>query len=293
LWIEQLVAESTGKEGKGILPIAGEPPVEARAYGNDRVFVRFRVDGHENAEDSKRVRELTAAGHPVIEMVLNDLYDLSDIFYTWEFATAIAGSFLGIDPFDQPNVQESKDNTKQLLDEYRSKGALPARTAVASDGDMKVFAAEGAKTEASLQAAVQALLSKVKAGDYVALTEYIDESNSHDELISQIRSHLVRALHVATTSGYGPRFLHSTGQLHKGGSDQGVFIQITADDAEDVKIPGETFTFSVLKQAQAIGDFQSLASRNRRAINVHLGKDSVAGLRRLASAIEQAVSVTL
>jgi transaldolase / glucose-6-phosphate isomerase len=252
--------------------------VGAESYGNDRVFVRVGLGQSERHEEAARVKELAAAGHPVIELNLRDEYDLADTFYVWEFATAVAGSLLGINPFDQPNVQESKDNTKQLLEAYTAEGSLPKSTTVNIDDPGAVEA-------------IGALLSKVKAGDYIALTEYIEESAGHDEIIRKVREHLVRSLHVATTSGYGPRFLHSTGQLHKGGSDQGVFIQITADDVEDLNVPGQKYTFGVLEQAQATGDFQSLEKRNRRALHVHLGHDTYEGLRKLAAAVEQATTV--
>lgn len=269
LWVEQLVAESTGKEGKGIVPVAGEPALPVEAYGDDRLFVSVRLRA---SDDTSRLRDLAAAGHPVIDLVLEDALDLGEIFYVWEFATAIAGASLGINAFDQPNVHESKDNTKRLLEEYRGSGKL-------TEGE---FATVGD------DAAVAALLAQVRPGDYVALTEYFAETHGRDERIGEIREAIARELRVATTTGYAPRFLHSTGQLHKGGADNGVFLQLTAD-SPDVPIPDEPFGFAVLARAQAIGDFESLASRNRRRLRIHLGSDVEQGLQWLAGAVRGAV----
>ena len=271
LWIEQLVAESTGKEGKGILPIAGEPRLAASEYGKDRVFVAVRL---RRSDETQYLRELTAAGHPVIDIVLEEAIDLGETFFLWEFATAVAGAILGINPFDQPNVQESKDNTKRLLDEYRSKGAM-------GDGTKQATVEDGA---------LAALLEQVRPGDYVAFTEYFAETPSRDKLIAEIRESVARELRVATTTGYGPRFLHSTGQLHKGGGDNGVFVQLTGGPRVDVPIPGEQFGFGVLARAQAIGDFQSLASRKRRAASIDLGEDVEQGLQRLREAVKSALA---
>lgn len=271
LWVEQLIAESTGKEGKGVVPIAGEPPLDAKAYGNDRLFVCVRMRG---SDETARLRDLSNAGHPVVDIVMEDALDLGEIFFLWEFATAVAGALLGIDAFDQPNVQESKDNTKRLLEEFKSTGKMTfAGTQVAPDDN-----------------AVAALLSKVKPGDYVALTEYFGETTKRDGWIAQIRETIARELKVATTTGYGPRFLHSTGQLHKGGGDNGVFLQLTGGPAGDVPIPNEPFGFGVLVRAQAIGDFESLLKRNRRAISVSLGSDVDRGLEQLAQAVKSAVA---
>ena len=267
LWIEQLIAESTGKEGKGILPIAGEPPLKASDYGKDRLFVCVRLRG---SDDVAKLKELTDAGHPVVDLVLNDAEDLGEIFFTWEFATAIAGALLGIDAFDQPNVQESKDNTKRLLEEFKSSGKL-------NDPDLIPVADAADK--------VAALLSGAKPGDYVALTEYIAQSPQRDKTIAEIRESIARELHVATTTGYGPRFLHSTGQLHKGGGANGIFIQMVGT-TDDVPIPGEPFTFGTLARAQAIGDYESLKSRGRRAVRIDLGSDIDGGLARLAEVVK-------
>jgi transaldolase/glucose-6-phosphate isomerase len=272
LWIEQLIAESTGKEGKGIVPIAGEPPLDPRDYGNDRVFVSVRLRGADNLD---RLKALADAGHPVIDQVLNDPLDLGEIFFTWEFATAVAGALLGIDAFDQPNVQESKDNTKKLLEEFKSKGTMTFTGSQVNPDDAD---------------AIGELLAKVKPGDYVALTEYIAPMTSRDKTIAAIRETIARELHVATTTGYGPRFLHSTGQLHKGGADNGVFIQMSGGGGDELPIPGETFGFGVLCRAQAIGDYVSLASRNRRLVSVNLGSDPDSGLQTLQETVKRVVA---
>jgi transaldolase/glucose-6-phosphate isomerase len=272
LWVEQLIAESTGKEGKGIVPIAGEPPLDVKSYGKDRLFACVRM---RNSDETQRLRELTSAGHPVIDIVLEDGLDLGEIFFAWEFATAVAGAILGIDAFDQPNVQESKDNTKKLLEEFKS------------TSNMTTAAAQVPVSEADK---IAALLGKVKAGDYVALTEYFAETPARNKMIDTIRTEIGNALGVATTTGYGPRFLHSTGQLHKGGADNGVFLQLTGGRGPDIPIPAEKYTFGVLVRAQAIGDFQSLHSRNRRAISISLGDDVDGGLQQLATAVKNATS---
>jgi hypothetical protein len=287
LWIEQLIAESTGKEGKGIVPVANEPLGPPSVYGSDRLFVSIavnRLDG----ETEVKLKALEAAGHPVVYRTLTDLYDLGEEFFLWEMATAFAGQRLGINPFDQPNVQESKDATKELLDAYTKNGTLAEQSVLVSDGGLTIYADERTRAElssASVRDALKAHLSRAGAGDYIALLNYIEETPAHEAVIQAIRTHLRDATRCATTTGYGPRFLHSTGQLHKGGSDAGVFLQITAPDRTDLRIPGESYTFSILKQAQALGDFRSLSSRGRRAIRVDLGADATAGLCRLQQLI--------
>jgi transaldolase/glucose-6-phosphate isomerase len=272
LWVEQLVAESTGKEGKGVVPVAGEPELKAAEYGNDRLFVSVRL---RRSDETSRLRELSAAGHPVVDIVLEDALDLGEVFFVCELATAVAGALLGIDAFDQPNVQESKDNTKRLLEEFKSTGKMTFT---------------GTQVTADDAEAIGGLLAKVKPGDYVALTEYFAGTPERDARIAAIRETIARELRVATTTGYGPRFLHSTGQLHKGGADNGVFLQLTGGGGPDVPIPGEPFGFGVLVRAQAIGDFLSLQSRNRRAVSVNLGEDIDAGLDALLQTVKHAVA---
>jgi len=290
LWIEQLIAESTGKEGKGIIPIAGETLGAPSVYGNDRLFVHISV-GAPDAGSEAKLQALEAAGHPVVRRTLHDLLDLGEEFYLWEMATAVAGAIIGIDSFDQPNVQESKDNTKHFLEVYKKNGSLPDQELGSEGRGLKGYCDAESVTElgsgASIDAFITLHLSRAHAGDYIALLDYIQVTDEHEEVIQAIRTHLRDALHVATTTGYGPRFLHSTGQLHKGGPASGVFIQVTADNAVDVQLPNEAFTFGVLKQAQALGDFQSLASRHRRAIRLHLGADIGGGLRTLLEIVQK------
>jgi transaldolase/glucose-6-phosphate isomerase len=284
LWIEQLIAESTGKEGKGIIPIAGETLASPASYGNDRLFVHINV-GPIDSETEGKLRTLEAAGHPVVRRVLHDTLDLGEEFYLWELATAVAGAIIGINAFDQPNVQESKDNTKRLLEEYKKNNSFTEQALAAEGSGLKAMAATATIDEIgsghSLEAFLKAHLGRAGEGDYMAICQYIQETPENEELIQAIRTHLRDALRVATTTGYGPRFLHSTGQLHKGGGASGVFLQITAEDTEDAAIANEPYSFGVLKQAQALGDFQSLESRNRRAVRLHLGEDVAGGLRKL------------
>ncbi len=293
LWAEQLLAESTGKEGRGIVPVAGEALGSPSVYGDDRLFVSISV-GRLDSETEMKLKALEAAGHPVVYRRLTDLYDLGEEFFLWEIATAFAGWRLGINPFDQPNVQESKDATKELLEGYTRDGKLPDQSIVAADNTLRIFADD--KTAAQLAAssvadAIKAHLTRFKPGDYIALLSYIEETPAYEQAIQAIRIHLRDATKCATTTGYGPRFLHSTGQLHKGGPDSGLFLQLTAPDTRDVPIPGETYSFSTLKQAQALGDFRSLSTRGRRAIRIDLGADVMGGLKRLQHMIGEVFPV--
>lgn len=262
LWIEQLIAESTGKEGKGIVPVVGEPLGDPSVYGDDRVFVSI---GSENPG----LDLLSKAGHPVIHRQLTDPYDLGAEFFLWEFATACAGWRLGINPFDQPNVQEAKDATKELLAEFTREGKLPDLT-----------------PQTSIRDAVRSQLAAVKPGDYIAFLNYIEELPAVDHQLQQIRAHLRDKTRCATTIGYGPRFLHSTGQLHKGGPNTGVFFQLGAKDKTDFPVPSEAYSFSVLKEAQALGDFRALTQRGRRVVRIDLGEDLLSGLGQLEQAIQ-------
>ena len=263
LWIEQLIAESTGKQGKGIVPVVGEPLSDPSVYGDDRLFVSISLRGVTKDINTK-LDELAEAGHPIIRRELADLHDLGAEFFAWEFATACAGWRLGINPFDQPNVQEAKDATKELLAEFTKNGRLP-----------------DSAPESSMTDAVRSQLAQVKPGDYIAFLNYIEETPETNTHLHEIRTFLRDRTHCATTVGYGPRFLHSTGQLHKGGPNSGVFFQIGAKDKTDFAIPGENYTFSVLKEAQALGDFRALKARDRRVIRIDLGDDLSSGLRRL------------
>jgi glucose-6-phosphate isomerase len=270
LWIEQLIAESTGKEGKGILPVAEEPVGDPANYGDDRVFVAISI-GVSDEETNARLSALAGAGHPIIQRQLNDVYDLGAEFFIWEFATACAGWRLGINPFDQPNVQEAKDATRELLSEFTNSGSLPDDQDVADD------------------AAIASQLQTIKPGDYVALLNYIEEHPDVDRKLQEIRTAVRDRTKCATTIGYGPRFLHSTGQLHKGGPNGGVFFQIEAPDKVDLAVPGEPYTFSILKQAQARGDFRALVSRGRRVLRIDLGDDVIVSLNRIEQVILNAL----
>ena len=292
LWIEQLIAESTGKEGKGILPVAGEPLGTPDSYGTDRLFVSISV-GEGSPAPSSRLESLAAAGHPVVYRKLTDLYDLGGEFYTWEFATAFAGWSIGINPFDQPNVQESKDATKHLLQVFKDQGQLPQQKKLVADQSLTLYVEEdGGATisSGSVSQAISGLIHSIKPNDYIAFLVYTEETARITEALAAIRTDILAVTRCATTIGFGPRFLHSTGQLHKGGPDTGVFFQITADDQIDFPVPGEPYSLSVLKQAQALGDFQSLAKHGRRAMRVDLGKQIEEGLQSLREEIRKALS---
>ncbi len=270
-WVEQLIAESTGKEGRGIVPVEGEPLGRPADYGEDRLFVHVRMASD---PDHEGVRALEAAGQPVVTLTLREKADVGGEFLRWEIATAIAGSLLEINAFDQPNVQESKDNTKKVLSEFVAKKRLPAAETVpaeASAGELK------------------ALLGKLKAGrSYFAIMSYTARTTTSERSLARIREAVRDSRKVATTSGYGPRFLHSTGQLHKGGPPVGVFLQVVQEDGSDVPIPGQPYGFSILKQAQATGDLQSLQSRKLPVLRVTLGRSHAKGWAGLVAAVESA-----
>lgn len=291
LWVEQLIAESTGKEGKGIIPVVAEPLGPPSVYGKDRIFVSISV-GTQDTVKSK-LRALEDAGHPVVYRSLSDLYDLGAEFFLWEMATAFAGWRLQINPFDQPNVQESKDATKALLDKYAREGKLPEQTPIASDDQLSIYGGDEAgvsQASNSIREALRVHCSKIKAGDYVALLAYVEETPETEAALQALRVAVRDATGCATTIGYGPRFLHSTGQLHKGGPDSGVFIQLTAPDKVDISVPDASYTFSILKDAQALGDFQSLIAHGRRAIRVDLGSDVIGGLQKLKELLKKTLS---
>jgi hypothetical protein len=266
MWIEQLIAESTGKEGKGILPVEGEPPGPPEIYGKDRFFAG--IGRRASPETTEVIAPLTRAGHPAAIFEVEDARDLGAEMFRWEFATAVAGKLLGINPFDQPNVQEAKDRTNEIL----GKSAVDSRQSTGVDA-----------------AAVRALLQSVKPGDYFAITAYLHETRETEAALQRIRLKVRDRLKVATTVGFGPRFLHSTGQLHKGGPDTGVFLQITAEPAASVPIPGRPWGFGEVVAAQAAGDLAALQSRGRRALSVHLPQDVAAGLGSLQAAVAGAL----
>jgi len=280
-----LIAESTGKEGKGILPIDGETLGGPSAYGDDRLFVHLRLDGDDSLDEA--VGRLAAAGHPVVTLHLGDAYDLGGEFFRWEVATATVGAILGINPFDEPNVAESKENTQRLLEAYRSLGALPeGRPALREDG-VAVFAKE---TGGGLTEALTSFLRQARPGDYIALAAYLARTSATEARLQSTRLVMRDGTRAATTLGFGPRYLHSTGQLHKGGGDNGVFILLTADDLEDLEVPGQPYTFGVLRRAQALGDLEALRRRGRRVVRLHLSGDVEAGLDKVARALHSAVA---
>ena len=296
-WLEQLLAESTGKLGKGIIPVDRERLAAPGAYGNDRVFVHIRLEADADVEQEERIAALEKIGHPVVRIVVADTYDLGQEFFRWEIATAVAGSILGINAFNQPDVEASKIATRNLTAEYEKTNSLPAENPVIEDRGIKVFtdrrnAAELAKAaggDNSLGGYLKAHVERIKAGDYFAVLAYIQMNSEHEAKLQQIRHAVRDKKRVATCLGFGPRFLHSTGQAYKGGPNSGVFLQITCDQAVDLPVPGQNYTFGVVKAAQARGDFQVLAERGRRALRVHLGPDVEAGLTALSAAVNQAL----
>jgi transaldolase/glucose-6-phosphate isomerase len=269
VWAEQLIAESTGKQGKGLVPVADEALGSPQVYGTDRLFVRLALPGDD--ANAGRLEALSKAGHPVVTLKVSDPLRLGAEFFRWEYAIAVAGAILAINVFDQPNVQEAKDLTKKVL----SEGNPP------TTGDGIRWAGQQG---ASLEAAIQALLGQVRPGDYVALLAFIAPDARYDSALNAIRLAIRDKYRVATTVGYGPRYLHSTGQLHKGGPNTGVFLQIVGDDPKDIPIPGERFSFGVLKQAQALGDFQALRNHGRRVLRVQL-HDVAQGLVKIGQAV--------
>ena len=295
-WLEQLVAESTGKEGCGLIPIDGETLTHADAYSRDRIFVYTRLAAAPDIAQDVATHELERAGHPVIRIDVDETMNLGQEFFRWEIATAVAGAVLGINAFDQPDVEASKVATRRLSTEYESSGRLPDERPILREGEISLFAdaanaaaLHAAAATSSVDALFRAHLDRLTPGDYFAINAYIDMNESHIRELQTMR-HRVRERHrVATTVGFGPRFLHSTGQLHKGGPPTGVFLQITSEDAEDISIPGWASSFGILKRFQAQGDFEVLAERGRRLLRVHLGQDG-AGLEQLRRIVERATA---
>ncbi len=269
-WVEQLIAESTGKEGKGILPVVGEAVGKPSQYGDDRFFVYLRLEGDQTYD--AKVRVLEEAGYPVVRLALADLYDIGAQFFLWEMATAVAGSIIGIQPFDQPNVEAAKVQARKMIDAYQKSGSLPS--------------SETVEPSAS---ALEDFLAQAQAGDYIAVQAYVQPTAQTDTALDDLRLHLREHTGLAVTIGYGPRFLHSTGQLHKGDAGNGLFIQLTSSMPEDVAIPDEAgesasgISFGVLKTAQALGDGKALREAGRRVIHFHLGADVPTGIRKLAA----------
>ena len=296
-WLEQLLAESTGKIGKGIIPVDREELGAPEVYGNDRVFVYIHTKHATDVRHDAKVAALQEAGHPVLRIAMADIYDLGAEFFRWEIATAVAGSIIGVNAFNQPDVEASKIATRNLTAEYENTGSLPAEEPFAEDDDIQLFtdeknAAELARTASGHKSSagyLKAHLGRIGTGDYFAVLGFIQMNAEHERKLQTIRHAVRDKKHVATCLGFGPRFLHSTGQAYKGGPNSGVFLQVTCDDVVQVPVPQQKYTFGVVKAAQARGDFQVLAERRRRTLRVHL-HDVDAGLVTLAAEVQEALA---
>jgi len=293
-WLEQLLAESTGKQGKGLIPVDAEPLGSPDVYGRDRVFVYLRLSEEIDANQDSAVAALERAGHPVVRIAVTNRYHIGQEFFRWEIATAVAGAILGINPFDQPDVEASKDKTRELTSAYERSGTLPPETPLFEEAGLTLFAD---KTNSKIFAKAKTLVDylmvhfeQVQAGDYCALLAYVERNKRHRDALQDIRVLIRDRKRVATCVGFGPRFLHSTGQAYKGGPNTGVFLQITCDDLPDVQVPEQKYTFGIVQAAQARGDFQVLAERGRRVLRIHLGEHVAGGLTTLTDAIRQALA---
>lgn len=296
-WAEQLIAESTGKDGKGLIPIDGEPLAAPAAYGNDRLFIDLRISGENDAAHDAKLEALEAAGHPVVRIVLKSPGHIGQEFFRFELATAVAGAILGINPFNQPDVESAKIKTRELTAAFEKSGALPEEKPAMSTAEVDLYTSESnaaalrdSGANGSLDSWIKAHLSRAQAGDYVALLAYIERNAAHIESLQGMRLAVRDRRHVATCAEFGPRFLHSTGQAYKGGPDSGVFLQITAEDAQDLPVPGQKASFGIIKAAQARGDFDVLTERGRRALRVHLKGDLASGLKALDAAVRAALN---
>jgi transaldolase / glucose-6-phosphate isomerase len=296
-WAEQLIAESTGKEGKGLIPIDGEPLGEVSVYGGDRFFIDIRTEDESDPDHDAKLAALEQAGHPVVRIVMKSADHIGQEFFRFEIATAVAGSVLGINPFDQPDVESAKIKTRELTVAFEKAGALPAETPALSTpeadlytDDANVAALHEKGADGSLVSWLKAHLARARDGDYVALLAYVEHNGAHIDALQAVRLAVRDQRHLATCAQFGPRFLHSTGQAYKGGPDEGVFLQITADDAVDLPIPGQKASFGVIKAAQSRGDFDVLTERGRRALRVHLKGNLKSGLKTLDDAISEALN---
>jgi transaldolase/glucose-6-phosphate isomerase len=293
-WLEQLLAESTGKHGKGLIPVDAEPLGPPDVYGDDRLFVHVRLSGEADVKQDGAIAALERAGHPVVRIAVTDRYHIGQEFFRWELATAVAGAILGINPFDQPDVEASKVKTRELTIAYEKSGALPAETALFQEAGLTLFADERNSNTfgkaGTLVEYLRAHFGHIREGDYCALLAYVERNKHHLEALQDIRVLIRDRKRVATCLGFGPRFLHSTGQAYKGGPNSGVFLQITCDDVTDLQVPGQKYTFGIVKAAEARGDFEVLAERERRVLRVHLGAHVAAGLTVLTDAVRQALA---
>lgn len=290
-WLEQLIAESTGKDGKGLIPVDREEIGEPNVYGKDRLFVYLRLESAFDSKQDEKVALLEQADEPVIKISIPNIYCLGQEYFRWEIATAVAGSIIGINAFNQPDVEASKIATRNLTNEYEKTGSLPKESPLFEDGEIQLFTDDKNTSELNklvgqnktLAAYIQAHLSRIKTDDYFALLAYIEMNDNHEKQLQVLRHFVRNKYKIATCLGFGPRFLHSTGQAYKGGPNTGVFLQITADDIHDIVVPEQKYTFGIVKAAQARGDFEVLAQRNRRALRIHLGKNIVKSLATLTS----------
>jgi transaldolase/glucose-6-phosphate isomerase len=296
-WLEQLLAESTGKQGRGIIPVDREELGPPEVYGSDRTFVYVRLESGPDKSQDRAVNALEDAGQPVVTIPVREAFDIGQEFFRWEIATAVAGSIIGINPFNQPDVEASKVATRNLSAQYEKSGSFPKETSIFEEDGIRLFtdkkneeALRKSGAFSSLTGCLEGHLDRLKRGDYFALLAYVEMNEGNEERLQAVR-HLVRdGRGVATCLGFGPRFLHSTGQAYKGGPNTGVFLQITCDDPEDIVVPGQRYSFGVVKAAQALGDFQVLSQRDRRLLRVHLGADVAEGLKILKKAVEKALS---
>jgi len=296
-WAEQLIAESTGKDGKGLIPIDSEPLGDVAVYGSDRFFIDIRTEGETDAKHEEKLAAIEKAGHPVVRIVMKSIEHIGQEFFRFELATAVAGSVLGINPFNQPDVEDAKIKTRELTATFEKTGRLPPENPVMSSAqadlytdDKNAAALRKSGADGDLGSWLKAHLNRSYAGDYVALLAYIERNSTHIEELQHMRLAVRDGHHLATCAEFGPRFLHSTGQAYKGGPDSGVFLQITSDDADDLPIPDQKASFGVIKAAQARGDFDVLTERGRRALRVHLKGDLEEGLKMLDVSIRNALS---
>ena len=296
-WAEQLIAESTGKDGKGLIPIDGEPLGDPAIYGNDRFFIDIRTEGEDDAAHDGKLAALEAAGHPVVRIVMKSIDHIGQEFFRFEMATAVAGAVLGINPFNQPDVEAAKIKTRELTAAFEKTGSLPAEKPVIATAEADIYTDEAnaaalrkAGADGTLGSWIKAHLARPGSGDYFALLAYIARDGGSIDTLQKMRLAVRDNRHVATCAEFGPRFLHSTGQAYKGGPDSGVFLQITADDAKDLPVPGQKASFGIIKAAQARGDFDVLTERGRRALRVHLKGDLKPALAALDAAISEALN---
>lgn len=290
-WLEQLIAESTGKNGVAIIPVDQEPPQSAGSYSDDRLFVFLGVGGEDLTQ--QLYGDLVEKGHPVIRIGLIGIEALGQEFFRWEIATAVAGSIVGINPFDQPDVESAKIEARKITDEYEKTGELPPETSFLIDGQLSFFTnssyesiLKGGHTEPSAKDVVNSHLRQLSPADYFAILAYVEMTDETIRILTSIRQNVLNTSGNATCLGFGPRFLHSTGQAYKGGPNSGVFLQITTDDPVDVPVPGQEYSFGVVKEAQARGDFQVLLDRERRALRIHISGDLTAGLLKLVDMVD-------